>query len=100
MNPLPDEVGEVSPSRRLSPSARGDGGGKLMTDPSGASRPLPALACREEGLVPSVRLDRQRLRLRPLAHGGIVERDVVVAKLVQQEQVDRGRDAAAAIADR
>src|SRR5258708_34360848 len=48
----------------------------------------------------SVRLDRQRLRLRPLAHGGIVERDFVVAELVQQEQVDRGRDAATAIADR
>ena len=38
--------------------------------------------------------------LRPLAHGGVVEREVVVAELVQQKQVDRGRDAAAAIADR
>ncbi len=30
----------------------------------------------------------------------VVERDVVVAQLVQQKQVDRGRDATAAIADR
>src|SRR5215470_6286701 len=48
----------------------------------------------------SVRLDRQRLGLRPFAHRAVVERDVVVAELVQQEQVDGGRDAAAAIADR
>ncbi len=46
MNPLPDEVGEVSPSY-------GDGGVKLMThDLSGASRHLPALARREEGSRP------------------------------------------------
>src|SRR4029077_7205338 len=45
---------------------------------------------------PSVRFYRPGLRLPPLAHGGVVERDVVVAELVQQEQVDGGRDAAAA----
>ena len=34
----------------------------------------------------SIRLDRQRLVLRPLAHRAVVEREVVEAELVQQEQ--------------
>src|SRR5215813_9801346 len=47
----------------------------------------------------SVGLDRQRRILRPLSHGTVVERKGVVAELVQQKQVDGGRDATAAVAD-
>src|SRR5262245_28573009 len=47
----------------------------------------------------SVGLDRQRRIPGPLSHGTVVERKGVVAELVQQEQVDGGRDAPAAIAD-
>ncbi len=45
------------------------------------------------------RLDRQRLVLGPFAHRAVVERDVVVTEPVQLEQVDGGRNAAAAIGD-
>ena len=58
---------------------------------SGTSR-----SCRENG---SVGLDGERRVLRPLPHGPVVERQVVVAELVQHEEIDRGRDAATAIAD-
>ena len=47
----------------------------------------------------SAGFDRQRRIPGPLAHRRIVEGDVVVAELMEQEKVDRGRDAAAAIAD-
>ena len=47
----------------------------------------------------SIRLDRQCFVPRPLSHRPVVERQPVVAQLVQQEQVDGGGDAAAAIAD-
>jgi hypothetical protein len=42
-------------------------------------------------------LDRQRLILRPLAHGGVVDGDVAVAELVEQEGVERRRDATPAV---
>src|SRR5207245_2127436 len=43
--------------------------------------------------------DRQRGILRPFAHRAVIEREIFVAELVEQEQVDRGRDTAAAIGD-
>lgn len=45
----------------------------------------------------SSRFDGQRLVLRPLAHGRVIDRKVGMAELVQQEGVQRGSDAAAAI---
>ena len=49
--------------------------------------------------VPSIRLDRQRCVLRPFAHRAVIEREISVTEPMQQKQVDRGRDAAAAIGD-
>src|ERR1043166_7762645 len=57
----------------------------------GSNRCLPLRLSR------SVRLDRQRRVLRPFAHGAIVERQVLVAELMEQEQIDGRRYAAAAI---
>src|SRR3954471_20700444 len=45
------------------------------------------------------RLDRQRFVLGPLAHRAVIEGEVAVTELVEQEQVDGRRDAAAAIGD-
>src|SRR5262245_57487930 len=46
-----------------------------------------------------IRLDRQARVPGPLAHRRIVQRELVVAERGEQEQVDRRRDTAAAIAD-
>src|SRR5262249_58499630 len=45
-----------------------------------------------------IRLDGERVILRPFAHRAVVKRKIVVAQLVQQEEIDGGGDAAAAIA--
>src|SRR5882757_7186816 len=47
----------------------------------------------------SAGLNRQRSILRPFSHRAVVKAEIVVAEPMQQEQVDGGRDAAAAIGD-
>src|SRR5258708_3049581 len=70
---------------------------------SGEMDCFASLAMTTEGAAPthkpSIRLDRQRFILRPLAHRAVIEREVVVAEPVQQEQIDGGGDTAAAIGD-
>src|SRR5215468_1534955 len=70
---------------------------------TGSSPAFPDIGCRPAQKVPanltSIRLDRQRGIPGPFTHGTVVERELVVAQLRQQEEIDRRRDAAAAIAD-
>src|SRR5262249_36305549 len=47
----------------------------------------------------SARLDRQRRVLGPFSHRTVVKRQVLETKLVQQKQIERRRDAAAAVAN-
>src|SRR5260221_4443841 len=67
--------------------------------PGRSSCPIPTF--RLDGRLPRISpgLNRQRRILRPFPHRAVVKAEIVVAEPMQQEQVDGGRDAAAAIGD-
>src|SRR5215467_8152255 len=63
------------------------------TSPAGYACPLMARSRF------GIRLDGQRCIIRPFAHRAVVKRKIVVAQLVQQEEIDGGGNAAPTIAD-